>query len=301
MTPNPGDAQTPEDLKERFCFRGLTFERGSGGLVRAVVSTDSVTGELYLHGAHVTAFRPHGHESVLWMSAASVFEPGKPIRGGVPICFPWFGPHPSDNTLPGHGRARLQEWTLASVWNFDDGGIGLQLQTVIDNFELSYHVHFGRRLELELRVSLPSDAASPAIFEEALHTYLAVSDIRQVRVAGLESSEFIDKVGNAASMPATGEPIEFPGETDRVYAPTSSPCVLTDPEKCRTITVAKAGSQSTVVWNPWIAKSARMPDFGDHEWPGMVCIETANVGASAVTLHAGQSHTMAAVISVSHN
>lgn len=298
MTKENPASDTPEDLSERFCFPGLTFDRGPGGLVRATIRTDSTSGELYLHGAHLTAFQPLDHDPVLWMSKESLFESGKPIRGGIPVCFPWFGPHATDTSLPGHGLARIREWNVASVWTFAEGGIGLQLRTVIDSFTLSFHVHFGRRLELELRVALSDEAEGPVTFEEALHTYLTVGDIREVCVTGLESAAFIDKVDGGKAKPATGQPIDFIGETDRVYAPTTDACVLADDSLKRSIMITKAGSQSTVVWNPWIAKSARMPDFGDNEWTGMVCIETANVGANAVTLEPGEIHTMAAVIAV---
>ena len=135
-------------------------------------------------------------------------------------------------------------------------------------------------------------------FEDALHTYFSVSDVRNISITGLEQARYIDKVDGAAEKPATGSAIEFMGETDRVYLNTVAECQLVDPDLERTIVIAKSGSRSTVVWNPWIAKSARMPDFGDHEWPEMVCIETANVGSNAIELALNTSHSTTVVIRV---
>ncbi len=289
----------PDALQQRFLIPGLTFETGRGGLIRAVIQTPVVMGELYLHGAHVTAWQPSGNEPVLWMSQASCFDSGKPIRGGVPICFPWFGAHPSDSAAPAHGKARITSWELLNAEQSSDGGVVLELETTVEPFRLKFRVEFGAALKMSLTVSLPAEHGALALFEEALHTYLTVGDIQQVWIEGLEKTAYLDKVGNVRDRPSAGEPIRFEGETDRVYQNTTSPCVLHDPILKRTVTVSKSGSESTVVWNPWIEKASRMPDFGNNEWLGMVCIETANAGARTIALEPGQSHTMTAVIAIS--
>lgn len=294
----PSDCST---LMARFELAGLRFETGNGGLTRAVIETPVSRGELYLHGAHVSGFQPAGHQPVLWMSAESLFAARLPIRGGVPICFPWFGAHPSDGTQPGHGTARIAEWNVIASSRLEDGGIGLELQTDIGPCGLNFRVQFGVSLEMALSVELASNSALPFRFEEALHTYLAVGDIRRVTIAGLESTPYIDKVAGGKMQVAAGEPIRFLSETDRVYLDTLSSCVLLDPSLQRAITIRKAGSRSTVIWNPWIEKSARMPDFGDHEWPGMACIETANVGTNSIELQPGQIHTLCARIAVANS
>jgi len=267
-------------------------------MIRIAIETAVSSGELYLHGAHVSRFQPAGCEPVLWMSDSSYFESDKPIRGGVPICFPWFGPHPSDSKAPGHGWARIKEWDLVGCGVLDDGGVSLALKTKITDFELSFRVEFSRSLRMVLSVELAAGLLESRRFEEALHTYLRVGDIHQVSISGLESVGYQDKVGALVQRDAALAPIRFSGETDRVYSDTIANCVLNDPQLGRTITVRKAGSLSTVVWNPWIEKSARMPDFGDNEWTGMVCIETANVGNHFVELSPGQVHTMKTEIEV---
>ncbi len=290
--------QTVQSLCEQFKVPGLHFEAGQGGLTKAVIATPVASGEIYLQGAHVTSWQPAGHAPVLWMSRSSLFQPGKPIRGGVPICFPWFGPHASDPSAPAHGFARTALWEVTEARTTADGVISLSLQTHIDSFSVRFTVEFGPVLQMTLTTEPGPGSSTDLRFEDALHTYFSVSDVRNVSITGLEQVRYIDKVDGAAEKPATGAAIEFTGETDRVYLATDSECHLHDPGRNRTIAISKSGSLSTVVWNPGIAKSARMPDFGDHEWPEMVCIETANVGVNAVELAPKSIHSTTVVIQV---
>lgn len=290
--------QTVLSLCEQFKVPGLHFEAGQGGLTKAVVETPVASGEIYLHGAHVTSWQPAGHEPVLWMSGSSLFQRGKPIRGGVPICFPWFGPHASDPSAPAHGFARTAMWEVTEARTTAEGGISLSLQQRIDSYSLRFTVQFGSVLQMTLTTEPGPGISTSLRFEDALHTYFSVSDVRNVSITGLEQVRYIDKVDGAVEKSATGAAIEFTGETDRVYLNTDSECYLHDPGRKRTIVISKSGSLSTVVWNPWIAKSARMPDFGDHEWPEMVCIETANVGTNAIELTPNTSHSTNVAIRV---
>jgi glucose-6-phosphate 1-epimerase len=288
--------QTLQELTDRFPCPGVTFESGNGGLARIVVNTQRSSGEMYLHGAHVTSWQPAGQRPVLWLSAASQFAADKPIRGGVPICFPWFGPHPRDASLPAHGLARLADWSLIDCTSAHDGSVVLRLQTLIPPFELEFEVGFGTSLRMELRTCISPTTAEKQTFEDALHTYFNVARIQDVSVEGLESAEYLDKVDGGRVHPPTEVPIRFTQETDRVYCDTDSVCHLHD--GTRTIDVRKSGSLSTVIWNPWISKAQRMPDFGDQEWQHMVCIETANVGRNAIELLPGRTHSTVAEIFV---
>ncbi len=284
-------------LQQRFAVPGVTFDEHHG-LSRVIIHTPALSGEMFLHGAHVARWQPAGQVPVLWMSEQSYYQADKPIRGGVPICFPWFGPHPSDNTQPAHGLARIRAWELSEVTRADDDSVQVTCVTRIEPFEISYRVEFGAKLKLSLTTRLATGHPHSVSFQDALHTYFHISDIRRVQITGLEKVAYIDKMDEAKVKAATQVPIEFTGETDRVYFQTSDPCTLHDPGLNRQIVVGKSGSQSTIVWNPWIDKAARMPDFGDDEWPGMVCIETANVGSDAIELQPGQSHTTTVQISV---
>ncbi|MFA7238205.1 MAG: D-hexose-6-phosphate mutarotase [Phycisphaeraceae bacterium] len=290
--------------------QGVQLQRDSHGLDVLVIDTPAASGRMYLHGAHVTAWRPAGHEPVLWMSGKSWYETGKPIRGGVPICFPWFGPKAGDASAPAHGFARLKNWTLADVTRNADGAITVTMTLYADDatramwphdFAAMMRVTFGPTLQLELRIDNTGD--QPIHFAEVLHTYFAVSDVRQVSVTGLAGAMYHDRLDPTGLKTRGDQPITITGETDRLYIHTESACVLNDPAGHRAITIRKTGSRSTVVWNPWVNKSKAMPDFGDDEWPGMICIETLNAGENAVTLPpapgtAAQSHTMAATIEV---
>ncbi len=283
----------------------VRIEAGRGGLRRLVIGTAQADAEIYLQGAHVTHFQPHGAKPVLFMSAKSWFEPGKPIRGGVPICFPWFGPRQDGKPGAAHGFARLLEWELTAAEQVGDGPVEIGLRLVSNDatrkewdgeFEAEYRVTVGAALGLRLRVR--NTAQQPLRIEEALHTYLAVDDVRQVTIEGLAGTAYSDRVGTPHEETEGAAPIRITAETDRIYRNTHAMCVAHDPGWKRRLVIEKTGSDATVVWNPWIAKAKAMPDFGDDEWPSMLCIETCNVREHAVTIAHGQSHGMGAVIRV---
>ena len=297
-----------DQLNERCGREGrLRFEPGHAGMTRAVLTLGDADAHVYLHGAHVTHFQPAGHEPVLWLSERAVFEPGQAIRGGVPICFPWFGPphepYTADPKAPAHGVVRTRDWALADA-RADDLRTIVTLTTQHGPLSLDYRVSLeADRLELSLRVENHRDTPTP--YELALHSYLAVGDAREVTIAGLEGAEYLDKAPppgsdtppDHATVRREGDaPIRFTAETDRVYLDTEAECVLTDPVLGRRLYVGKRGSRATVVWNPWVAKSRRMADFGDDEWPGMCCIETGCIDRHAIQLAGGQHHTTTATL-----
>jgi D-hexose-6-phosphate mutarotase len=282
---------------------GARLEKGPGGLDR--LSLHAAEGEalVYLQGAHVAHFQPKGSRPVLWMSAESRFETGVPIRGGVPICFPWFGPKAGSPDAPPHGFARILPWTVQTVARETGGSLRAVLELSADaaarggfprDLSLVFAVTVGRSLRMELTASNPD--AAPSTFEAALHSYFAVSDVRQVRIHGLEGVVFVDKTAAMARKPGASEAVAIAAETDRVYLGTTGTVTLEDPGWRRRIAVGKSGSRTTVVWNPWVAKAKAVPDFGDDEWTGMVCIETANALDDAVTLAPGASHALTATL-----
>jgi glucose-6-phosphate 1-epimerase len=270
------------------------------------VRTPAATGEVYLHGAHVTAWQPAGASPVLWVSRDSLFEPDKPIRGGVPICFPWFAAHPTDASAPMHGFARLADWRLAEA-SASRGAVHLSFVLTADEqsspswphrFRAEFRVGFGATLDMALDVSNPGP--DPLTYEAALHTYFAVGDIRKASVTGLGGVEYLDKVEGFARKRQDAAPLVFAGETDRIYLDTEATVVIHDPVLKRRVEVGKSGSQSTIVWNPWIARARALADFGDDQWIEMLCIETANVRERAVTLEPGSHHSMRAAVGLGH-
>jgi D-hexose-6-phosphate mutarotase len=282
------------------------FSEEPGGLVTLEISSGKAAARIFVQGAHVCEWTPSGAEPVLFVSKQSYFAPGKAIRGGVPVCYPWFAARAGHSGSPAHGFLRTTVWKVDSVRDEADGAVAVEFSAVDTEatralwpnaFRATYSVRVSDSLELKLAIE--NTGKAPFSFEEALHTYFRVADVRSVTVTGLENTEHIDKVEGGSRKTRGTEPLTFAGETDSVFVNTAATCVLHDPGWNRRISVAKTGSATTVVWNPWTAKAAAMADFGDDEWPGMLCIETANAGENAVSLPAGQTHEMIATISVS--
>jgi glucose-6-phosphate 1-epimerase len=293
------------ELEARFGIADVVrFEAGPGGLIRAVVTTASALGQVYLHGAHVTHYEPAGERPILFTSPRSRFVAGKAIRGGVPVIFPWFGPRAGHPTAPEHGFARVAEWVLDSVVRHDDGSVAVTLRLDSSDatraswphdFRLLHRIVFGPRLEMTLEVeNRGRDAFS---FEEALHTYLLVGDVRRATIAGLEGASFIDKTDGLTRKRLGDRPMRLDAATDRVFLDTRMPCTVDDPVFGRQLVVEKSGSATTVVWNPWSEKAAAMADLGADAWPSMLCVETANAADDAVALAPGARHRMTAVVS----
>lgn len=284
-----------DDLNNRFGLGDqLVFSPHPSGLVRGVVKSKACTGEFFLLGAHVSAFQPTDQTGpLLFMSSKSVYQVGQPIRGGVPICFPWFGANKADSQAPGHGLARIRVWEIAKTERKGDT-ISVMLETTIDQLNLAYTLAFGTQLDLSLAITNVGDHAREC--EAALHTYFQLSDVREVRVFGLETLGYLDTLTHK-TMPATGQAIRFTEETDRIYSGEVASIAIEDPGFARNIEIRPRNSRSTVVWNPWVAKSIRMPDFGDDEYLRMCCIETANVGLNRISLAVGQQQSIAVSIS----
>jgi glucose-6-phosphate 1-epimerase len=294
------------DLTSQFGIpAALRFEDTPTGLVRAVISTPAAEADLYLQGAHVTHWTPRGQRPVLFVSPKSQFAPGKAIRGGVPIIFPWFGARGGGLPGPAHGFARSVEWSLEATRLLDGGRVEITLALApneisraagFDAFHLRFRVTVGPELEMELETRNLS--TQPLTYEEALHTYFAIGDIDQVSVSGLEGTAYIDKTDEFKRKKAGQEALRIAKETDQVHLNTEAACVVHDPVWDRRIVVEKSGSNSTVVWNPWIEKTAGMADMTPDAWKGMICIETANAADNTITLAPGAHRQMTASIRV---
>ncbi|MDB5174307.1 MAG: D-hexose-6-phosphate mutarotase [Phycisphaerales bacterium] len=292
-----------QDL-QRFAIPGIvTIEARAGGLIRFTIKAREGEAHVYPHGAHVTHFQPAGAKPVLFLSGKSHFAKGKAIRGGVPVIFPWFGAKEGDAAAPAHGFARVLDWRPTDVREVPDGTVSITMELASsaetrkvwpNDFRMRYTITVGRALDLSLEVQNVSGEAFR--FEEALHTYLAVSDVRNVEIVGLDGKAYLDKVDAARRKVQPPGGIRIEGETDRVYLDTADAVTVTDPGLGRRLIIQKQGSRATVLWNPWIAKAKSMSDFGDDEWPKMLCVESANVSDNAVTLAAGATHEMRATI-----
>jgi glucose-6-phosphate 1-epimerase len=257
---------------------------------------------VYLHGGHVASFKTQEHGELLWLSRQAVYAEGKAIRGGVPICFPWFGAHSSERGFPAHGFARTRAFRFEGSEERGDSVLcELSLESDAETRRLFPH-EFRARLRVsvgrELGVSFEVENKSQTEFdyELALHTYLGVSDARQITLRGLAGASYDDKVSGARGCVEGASPLGFSAETDRVYTSTAR-VTVDDPARGRRLIVDKTASRSTVVWNPWIDKAKRMADFGDDEWPEMVCIEAANVSPHGIRLPPEARHATTTIIS----
>ena len=274
------------------------------GLPAVRVTSDAASGLVYLQGAHVAAWQPRGSAPVIYMSEQAVYAPGKALRGGVPICFPWFGAHAEQKSYPAHGFARTQKFAYRGARVDASGRPELEFELESDQqtralfphaFRARLRVAFGATLGLEFAVT--NTGAQPFSFEEALHSYFAVADVTRATLLGLQGSTYADKVRALATFSETADQLHFTGETDRVYASTAT-CTLRDPVGKRSLTIQKSNSATTVVWNPWAEKAAHMSDLGSSAWPHLLCVESANVGTSKVTLGAGETHLLRVAVSV---
>ena len=246
-----------------------------------------------LHGAHVMSWAPEGEEEVLYLSSDAIYREGKAIRGGIPICWPWFNAHPTDADAPSHGIARTRFWELIAA---DEDGDGVTLRFAMEDgiWKAEVTIHAG--LELEVSLETLNATEIPIVVSGALHSYFSVSDIANVRVVNLDGADFLD-ITDLPTMRKQKGAVTFQRELDSIYE-SSSNLLLVDDDSGRTILIEKGGSPSTVVWNPWSEKSAAMADMPDDGYRKFCCIEAAIANDKAVIIMPGSSHVLSTRISV---
>ena len=288
------------DLRRLEIPGRVRLQEGNGELLKVEIDTDFGEAELYLQGAHVTEFSRKGEAPLLFTSHFSRFEKQQAIRGGVPVIFPWFAAREGE---PFHGFARISQWCLNEVTALPTGGVSLRLAlgpvaaaATWSAFTLNYVVTVADTLRLEL-IATNTSVDQTFSFENCFHTYFTVGDIHGVKVRGLKGVTYLDKVDNFAAKVEASDEITIVGETDRVYQDTTSTVEILDSVLKRVIRVEKSGSQSTVLWNPWIGKAQQMPDFGNEEYLKMICVESGNVGKNRVILPPGQSQVLSVGLS----
>ncbi len=292
-------------LNDHFRIPGFAeVVSGNGGLPKVCITTPSASAEIYLHGAQVTSWKPANAEEVVFLSEYSHWQDGRAIRGGIPICFPWFRAKADDPEAPAHGFVRSREWRLDSVTTQENGSVIVTCSTESDEstrhwwpheFHLLHRITVGRALGLELIAK--NIGAAPLSFEEALHTYFRVGDARNVSVHGLDHVKYLDNTDGNREKVQAGE-VVFNATTDNAYLDTHAAPAMVDPTLRRTIRIDKENSATTVVWNPWREGAASIADLGDDEWRQMACVEASNILASAVVLAPGQEHIMRATLSI---
>jgi len=292
-----------EELERRFGIPGVArIGEGNGGLARIQITGSHAEGEIYLHGAQVTSWKPAGNDEVLFLSKKSRWKEGQAIRGGIPICFPWFRAKVDDPKAPAHGFVRTRTWQLESIVEVKSG-VCVSMSTKSDEqtrrwwpaeFRLVYRVVFGPELTLELVCT--NTGETDLRFEEALHTYNRVADVANVRLQGLDAMHFLDNTDSNTEKVQRGD-VTIASATDNAFLRTQSDVDLIDPELRRHIRLMKTNSSTTVVWNPWHDGGARLGDLDDGEWTRFLCVEASNILAASVSLAPGEKHQMTAVLS----
>lgn len=292
-----------QDLNQQFAIQQagqqLHFINGEGDIPRLVIQNQQASAEISLQGAHLLSWIPAGEEDVIWLSPEATFAQGKSVRGGIPICWPWFGVHETKPSYPAHGFARTVLWRVTATQALADGTTQvtfvLDTTTLADNYQAmweistvaEYRLTIGRSLTLALTTQNRGDYAM--LISQALHTYFKVADVSTTQVYGLQNRDYLDKTDGFRRKTQNG-PLTIGNEVDRVYLQTPDDVTIDDQQ--RRIIIHKQGSDSTVVWNPWQAVAAKMGDLGKDGYRHMLCVESANAMEDSVLLNAGEQHTL---------
>ena len=292
--------QSLSELKTQFeHIDGVTFVERVAGLPEIHIENRFCEAVISLQGGQVLSYtqKADGHD-LLFCSKNAYFENGKGIKGGAPVCWPWFGDHPDG--LGAHGFARKTLWYVDQIAADECGVTEVTLYTTTTpetergwpyQAKLSTTIRLGKWLSINLSTTNLGSESLP--LTQAIHTYFKVTDIKAVKVTGLESHPYYDKVQDFGLIPASHREITFSGELDRIYQGTAQPITIIDDSLARKIAITSEGSNSTIVWNPWIDKSIAMADFGDDEYHQMLCVETANAADDARQIDPGATHTLA--------
>lgn len=292
-------------LNQEFALPNLLyFKELSSEILVAQIDSPLATATISLYGGHVIDWWPkHQKTSVLWASNPKTFAMGKAIRGGIPICWPWFGGHPTSSQHPSHGYARISPWDMVSTELMSDGAIRISLAMQSSEMSLSHfpisirlavQITVGEQLTVELTTT--NESNREILLTEGLHTYFNVDDVSAIQVLGLEGAQYVDLV--CGNVTATQEgPLRFNGEVGRVFTNSTEICEIVDPGFARRITIEKTGSLSTAVWNPWAQTAAKMDDLGSASWRNMVCVESANALSNSIRVGPSTFHVMGATYS----
>lgn len=282
----------------------LIFKGGKGNIPVVEIHNKQASAVISLQGTHLLSWRPDHKDDVIWLSEEAKFSTGKSVRGGIPVCWPWFGAHESNESYPAHGFARTVLWQVTKTQQISAGEtqitFTLDTSQITDNAShkniqqmwpyatvVKYCLTIGKSLTLEL--TTVNHSSQSVIVGQALHTYFKVDDVRHTTINGLQGKDYLDKVDKFKRKTQSG-PICIHTEVDRVYLQTADDIIIDDNK--RKIIIKKQGSHSTVVWNPWKAAAAKMGDLGPDGYLEMLCVESANAAEDTVTIKPGECHTL---------
>lgn len=296
--------QTIEQLNEHFGIKDHLHFEEHNGLVRIVVNTAHAKAALYTQGAHLVEWTPAGQKPGLFLSPKANIAPGKAIRGGIPVIFPWFGPKADDPKAALHGFARTSVWTVESTHFGADGDVVITLTLDPQNVANTYgvdHFHCGIRFviakELTITLEITNHGPDPLVFEEGFHTYFAVGHPLQTTVEGLDGTEYLDKRDGMKKKTLHGL-LHFTRDVDQVHINTASQLVIHDAAWKRDVHIEKEGSNATVCWNPSPVLTPNFADLAEDSWEHFVCVEVVNALDNKVTLAAGATHSLSSTVRI---
>jgi D-hexose-6-phosphate mutarotase len=279
---------------QKFEIKNILSIKSDNNIGKKIVITNKYAdAEIYLLGGNLTHFQPKGEEKVIFDGKKSYILPNKSAHFGIPICWPWFGPHPTDSTLPQHGFARNSHWNILETKSLSNAEtlvkLGLEdnedtLALFPHTFKLELTFILGKTLKVELKTT--NTSSTPMQLTQALHSYFYVNNIRDIMIKGLENTSFIDQLDNN-KVKKEADSLQFDTTLDRIYIDTNKTCKIIDPILKRNIIVEKRYSKSTVIWNPW--KDNTLHDIGDKKYIKFVCVETANTKKGTIILQKNES------------
>lgn len=292
-----------DKLNTRFSLGGtVKFAKLNDKLIYLTVSNKFADTQICLYGAHIMSFKPHSSEEVLWMSSKSNFQVGQAIRGGIPVCFPWFGPHKTDPHKPQHGFGRLMVWDLAETSVKSTGETLIRLQLCSSEETKTFWPHdfcaeltvvVGQTLEVSLKVT--NQSAEPFEYTCALHSYYNISSIKNIAITGLQGASYHSQLEPGEFVQKSAK-IEIKKAETRHYHNTVATCMIEDSSFKRKIRIAKEGSKITTVWNPGKETCATIKDMDENGYLYFVCIEAVNAFDDVIKLAPNESHTTSTMI-----
>jgi glucose-6-phosphate 1-epimerase len=250
-------------------------------------------------GGQILSWHP-AFDDVLWTASAPEYDAGKPVRGGVPVVFPWFGDHKSNPSLPAHGFARSQIWRCVDL---QPTQLTLQLEDSKATRAIWNHAFLAKLTisvgeTLRIAMSVTNRGPTPFTFEQALHTYFASGDIADATIHGLEQVPFTEHAKDPQGSWDPNSPLQFRAETDRVFQDVPAQIRLHAATLNRNVILATENAHSAIVWNPWPKKTARLSQMQADDWKSFCCIESANVAEHSVHLEPGATHQMSLELKV---
>jgi len=289
-------------LNQKFGIHNqLEFTENNEGFVIISITNAYATAQVSSYAGQVLSFKPNNQaEDLLFLSDQIVYQHGKALRGGIPICWPWFGDDTSGFDRPAHGFVRNQQWTVLASEQCVDGRTAITLGLRYSDeslavwpykFDLQLHVIVGESLEISLTTHNLDN--KDITITQALHTYFTISDVDHTAIQGLDEYAYLDKLDNFNSKVQSGD-IVVDKEVDRVYQYSPEQVLLIDKGLNRTIKISSSGSAATIVWNPWSTSVTKISDLAPLSYKQFVCVETANAARDVCTVAEGKSHTITA-------